>query len=77
MGKQLTKKMAELWKVGNTKAFGDEYLSGTRGATREQFKADREIVGTRAWAICQIMRMRDPRLEYSDSECDAILDALK
>lgn len=70
---------ANLWKVADSLKVGAMYTKATRNPdveVRKAFKADKEIVGTKAWAICECMKLPNPATSYTEEEADAILKAL-
>jgi len=74
---ELTPAMSTLWNQANTMKTTALYTSLTRNpddSIRAAFKAEKEIEGTRAWAICKCMGLATAN--YSDSECAAISAAL-
>ena len=77
MSNTMTPAMSALWNQANTMKVGAIYSSMTRNpneSIRAAFKADREVPGTHAWAICKCMSLATAN--YSDSECAAISAAL-
>lgn len=78
MNKQLTEKMAALWKKAETMKTAQLYAKSTRNpdaAIRATFSADRNVAGTFAWAICRTIEMGHGA-DFSDAECDKISAAL-
>ncbi len=70
---------ANLWAIANKLNVGAQYTEATRNPdaeVRRAFKADKEIVGTKAWAICECMKLSNPATSYTESEADAIIQAL-
>ena len=77
MTRELTSAMSLLWKKADTLQVGRLYSAATRSAdptVRQQFKADRDVVGTKAWAICCCMSLANA--DYTDEECEQISEAL-
>lgn len=75
--RELTSAMSRLWKQSESLHVGRLYSEATRNTdptVRQQFKTDREIAGTKAWAICRCMGLVNAN--YSDDECEAISAAL-
>jgi hypothetical protein len=70
---------ANLWKLADSLRIGAQYTEATRNpdpSIRAAFKADKEVVGTKAWAICQCMKLSNPATEYSEEEAAQISAAL-
>ena len=70
---------ATLWNLADSAGVGALYMEATRNpdkAVRDQFKVDREIRGTRAWAICSCMALSNPSTEYSEEDVAEIRTAL-
>jgi hypothetical protein len=75
---QMTEKMAQLWNAANAANVGAEHtrLSRNPDATvRAAYKAEREITGTRAWAIFKCGSLATSN--HDDSTCDALIAALE
>ena len=73
----MTQKMTSLWNRANELGIGAEYNRLSRNpdvTARANFKAEREVIGTRAWAICKCMGLQTAN--YDDATCNAILAAL-
>lgn len=70
---------ANLWHTADKLKVGAMYTEATRNPDaeiRKAFKADKEIVGTRAWAICECMKLPNPATSYTEEEVSAIMAAL-
>ena len=70
---------AKVWHAAEAAKIGTQYTAATRNpdkAVRDQFKIDRDTVGTRAWGICECMKLANPSVELSDEQADAILAAI-
>jgi hypothetical protein len=66
-----------LWHLCDTLKIGAEYNSSTRdpdATVRAQFKADRAVRGTRAWAVCVAMSMRG--IAPPDEDCARAISVL-
>ncbi len=66
-----------LWKYADKIGARAMYAAGTRNKdkeVRDQFNADSEVAGTKAWAICMALGMVSA--SYSDAMCDEIMVAL-
>lgn len=77
MSNTMSPAMTALWDQANAMKIGNLYSSLTRNpdaSIRSTFKAEREVEGTRAWAICKCGSLATAN--YSDSECAAISAAL-
>ncbi|MBA4274824.1 MAG: hypothetical protein C0436_04125 [Alphaproteobacteria bacterium] len=77
MSNTMSPAMTSLWNQANAMKVGALYTSLTRNpddSIRATFRAEREIEGTRAWAICKCGCLT--HANYSDSECAAISAAL-
>jgi len=77
-GRELSPKMAELWKLGQEKKIGNEYQRLSRNPddkVRAQWKANKEVEGTHEWAVFQMMAAQSKN--YSDEMVDRIKAALK
>lgn len=73
----MTTTQQTLWNLANTIGIGAEYNTSTRNpdaAIRAQFKADRSVRGTRAWAVCVAMSLRGTM--PSDEDCALAIETL-
>ena len=70
---------ANLWKIADSLKVGAMYTKATRNPdaeVRKAFKADKEIAGTKAWAVCECMKLSNPTTSYTEEETASILKAL-
>ena len=68
---------AAVWRKASAMNCGALYSTATRNpdkAIRDKFRSDRYIPGTKAWGICQAVRIST--CNPSDEECEAIVAAL-
>ncbi len=67
----------KLWHAAEAAKIAAQYSAATRNpdkAIRDQFKIDREIVGSKAWGICECMTLATAN--FTDEQVDAILAAI-
>ena len=79
MTRSLTPAMSKLWKKADALKVGRQYSECTRNpdkAVRDKFKRDRQIVGTKAWAICECLRLPNEVEMWSDERCKSVSAAL-
>lgn len=77
-GREMSPKMAELFRLGQEKKIGNEYSRLSRNpddAVRAQWKQNKEVEGTHEWAVFQMMAAQSKN--YSDEMVDKIKSALK
>lgn len=78
MNKELSDKMVAVLKAADKIGYKkiDLELSRNRDkAIRDQYNKEKEIVGTRAWAIRMVIGIFST--DYDDETCDKIMEALK
>lgn len=70
---------ANLWKIADEAKVAVQYTEATRNKNpdvRASFKAEKDTVGTKAWAICQCMKLACPTTSYTEDEVAQITKAL-
>jgi len=73
----MTPKMVEIWNLGGKVLSQINPLRNPDKTIRDAFKAGRNEVGSRWWALEQAMRLTCPSVQFADDVADQILSGLR